>query len=69
MNFEMIAGFLRHIAGWLGAYLATVGVLPEGSAVELTTGVVLAAGAVVWSILDKKYGWTKSSKPEPTPAE
>ena len=59
----MIAGVLRHLAGYVGTYLATVGVLPQGNAVELTSGVVLAVGALVWSILDKKFGWTTTVKP------
>lgn len=65
MNYEMIAGLLRHLAGWIGAYVATLGILPDGTAVELTTGVVLALGAVLWSVLDKKFGLTKSTKPDP----
>ncbi len=62
MNFEMVAGVLRHIAGYLGTFLATSGLLPEGSAVQLTTGVVLAVGALIWSVLDKKFGWSRPAE-------
>lgn len=59
MSFEMISGVIRHLAGVAGTYLATMGLLPQGSAVEVTTGFALAAGAFIWSILDKKFGWSK----------
>lgn len=62
MNREMVMGLVRHLAGFAGAWLAAQGVGGE-SFVELFSGAALAAAAVAWSILDKKFGWTATDKP------
>ena len=56
MNFEMIAGIVRHLFGYLGAYLVTAGLLTEGMTDEFIGGGI-ALAAIVWSILAKKLGW------------
>ena len=57
----ILLGFLRHVLGALGAWLATRGIIsPEdkdawvSSATMEIFGWLLMAGAVAWSAMDKK---------------
>jgi len=53
MNWEMIAGLVRHVLTFGGGYLVAKGLVDEQT---MTAGVagVLSLGALVWSIIQKR---------------
>jgi hypothetical protein len=53
MTREMWMGVSRHVLGFVGAVLVTLGYVDAGTA-EALVGASVTVGATVWSILSKK---------------
>ena len=53
MNWEMIAGLLRHLLGFGGAYLVSRG-LVDAETLNAAIGGVISIGALLWSVWAKR---------------
>ena len=51
---QMVSSVVRHIISTYAGSLIAEGVISDGD-VQLISGAVLTIGAIVWSIIEKKY--------------
>jgi len=56
MNWEMISGVIRHIAGFAAGALVSAGLF-NAAQTETIIGVLMGIAALIWSVLAKKLGW------------
>ena len=57
MNWEMVSGVIRHIAGFAAGALVSTGLF-DAAQTETIIGVLMGVAALAWSILAKKLGWS-----------
>ena len=60
MNWEMVSGVIRHVAGFAAGALVSSGLF-DAAQTETIVGVLMGIAALVWSILAKKFGWGAKS--------
>lgn len=53
MNGEQLAGVIRHVIGFFGAYFVSSGYLTQAD-VTTAAGAIAALASVVWSFLAKR---------------
>lgn len=63
MNWEQVAGFIRHVLTFLGGFLVARGVLDENTMMEVVSAGVTLIG-VVWSFVRKTPASIKAQADE-----
>ena len=56
MNWEMVSGVVRHVAGFAAGALVSSGLF-DAAQTETIIGVLMGIAALAWSVLAKKFGW------------